>query len=72
MSEYVPSSARNRKGRPQLAPETQALADELARRAAEIHARADGELSIGEAVALAAFRMGVEGPQTMTEPGDES
>ena len=72
MTAYEPTSARNRKGRPQLAPETQALADELARRAAEIHARADGELSITEAVALAAFRMGVEGPQTMTEPGDES
>jgi len=65
-------SPRNRKARPQLAPETQALADELARRAAEIHARSDGELSITEAVALAAFRMGVEGPQTVTEPGDES
>lgn len=72
MSEYEPSSARSRKGRPQMTPEAQRLADELARRAAEIHARSDGELSITEAVALAAFRMGLEAPQTMTEPGDES
>lgn len=72
MSEYEPTSARNRRGRPQLAPETQQLADELARRAAGIHARANGELSISEAVALAAFRMGLEAPQTVTERGDES
>ncbi|MGW1492595.1 hypothetical protein [Streptomyces sp. NPDC002402] len=70
MTAYEPTSARNRK-RPQLAPETQALADELARRAAEIHARSDGDLSITEAVALAAFRMGLEAPQTPTdETGD--
>lgn len=54
-----------------MAEEVQQLADELARRAAEIHARSDGELSIPEAVALAAFRMGVEAPQTVTEPGGE-
>jgi hypothetical protein len=54
-----------------MAEEVQQLADELARRAAQIHARSEGELSIPEAVALAAFRMGVEAPQTMTEPGDE-
>ncbi|MFE0088794.1 hypothetical protein [Streptomyces sp. NPDC059016] len=72
MSEYVPSSARNRKGRPQLTPEAQALADELSRRAAQMWAESDGELSIAEAVELAAFRMGREVPQTLTERGDES
>ena len=72
MTDYEPTSSRNRRGRPQMAEETQALADELARRATEIHARSDGELSLTEAVALAAFRMGVEGPQTGTESGDES
>ncbi|MFD3333553.1 hypothetical protein ACFWV1_13035 [Streptomyces sp. NPDC058700] len=71
MSNYEPTSARNRRGRPQMAEEVQQLADELARRAAQIHARSEGELSIPEAVALAAFRMGVEAPQTVTEPGDE-
>jgi hypothetical protein len=30
-------------------------------------AESDGELSIAEAVELAAFRMGVEAPQTATE-----
>lgn len=62
---------RSRKGRPQLPPEAQAVADELSRRAAEMWADSDGELSIAEAVELAAFRMGIEMPQTMTEPGVE-
>ena len=35
-----------------------------------IAAESDGELSIAEAVELAAFRMGVENPQTVTEPGE--
>ena len=72
MSTYEPTSARNRRGRPQMPEATQELANELARRAAEIHARSDGELSIVEAVALAAFRMGVEAPQIDTERGGES
>ena len=59
---------RSRKGRPQMSPEAQAVADELSRRAAEMWAASDGELSIAEAVELAAFRMGAETPQTMTEP----
>jgi hypothetical protein len=63
---------RNRKGRPQMTPEQQALTDELARRATEMWAESDGELSIAEAVELAAFRMGVELPQTSTEPRSES
>lgn len=72
MTGYQPTSARNRRGRPQMPEATQALADELACRAAEIHARSDGELSIVEAVALAAFRMGVEAPQIATEAEGES
>jgi hypothetical protein len=63
---------RSRKGRPQMTPEQQALTDELARRATEMWAESDGELSIAEAVELAAFRMGAEMPQTSTELGDES
>ena len=62
---------RSRKGRPQMTPEVQAVADELSRPAAQMWAESDGELSIAEAVELAAFRMGVEMPQTMTEPGVE-
>lgn len=62
---------RSRKGRPQMTAEAQAVADELARRAAEMWAEADGELSIVEAVELAAFRMGVETPQTVMEQAGE-
>ena len=67
-----PPGRRSRKGRPQMPPEVQAVADELSRRAAEMWAEADGELSIAEAVELAAFRMGVEMPQTLTESAVES
>ncbi|GGV36768.1 hypothetical protein GCM10010293_40220 [Streptomyces griseoflavus] len=63
--------ARSRKGRPQLSPEAQALADELSRRAAQMWADSEGGLSIREAVELAAFRMGVEIQQTVTEPAVE-
>jgi hypothetical protein len=55
-----------------MPPEVQAVADELSRRAAQMWAESDGELSIAEAVELAAFRMGAEGPQTGTEPQAES
>ena len=72
MSHDFAPGPRNRKGRPQLSPEAQAVADELARRAAEMWAESDGELSIAEAVELAAFRMGAETPQTSTEPRSES
>ncbi|MFF6781403.1 hypothetical protein [Streptomyces sp. NPDC012510] len=71
MAEFTPGR-RSRKGRPQMPPEVQAVADELSRRAAQMWAEADGELSIAEAVELAAFRMGAEAPQTMTEPQGES
>lgn len=63
---------RSRKGRPEMSPEAQALADELSRRAAQMWAESDGELSIAEAVELAAFRMGLEAGQTSTEPRSES
>jgi hypothetical protein len=63
---------RSRKGRPQLSPDAQALADELSRRATQMWAESDGGLSIVEAVELAAFRMGAETPQTKTEHGSES
>jgi len=59
-----PPGPRNRKGRPQMTEQQQALTDELARRATEMWAESDGELSIAEAVELAAFRMGAETPQT--------
>lgn len=76
MSHDFTPGARSRKGRPQLTPEAQALADELSRRAAQMWAEADGELSIQEAVELAAFRMGAEDgyklAQTRTEPGGGS
>lgn len=63
---------RSRRGRAPMPPEVQAVADELSRRAAEMWAESDGELSIAEAVELAAFRMGAEAPQTGTELGSES
>lgn len=69
--EFTPGR-RSRKGRPLMPEDVQAVADELSRRAAEMWAESDGELSIAEAVELAAFRMGAETPQTMTEAGDES
>ena len=71
MSTDFQPSRRCRKGRPQLAPETQAIADELSRRATQMWAESDGELSIAEAVEIAAFRMGAELPQTRTRPAGE-
>lgn len=68
MSNDFAPGRRSRKGRPQMTPEQQALTDELARRATEMWAASDGELSIAEAVELAAFRMGAETLQTGTEP----
>ncbi len=55
-----------------LTPEQQELADDLHVRALSLRAASDGELSIREAVALAAVQLGLEGPQTVTEPGAES
>lgn len=71
--EFAPGR-RSRRGRAPLPPETQAVADELSRRAAQMWAEADGELSIAEAVELAAFRMGAEDGYrtglTRTEPSE--
>lgn len=67
MSHDFQPGRRCRKGRPQLAPEAQRMADELARLATQMRAEADGELSIAEAVELAAFRIGAETPETITE-----
>ncbi|OUD03335.1 hypothetical protein [Streptomyces swartbergensis] len=69
--EFVPGS-RCRKGRPSMTPEQQALTDELSRRAAQLWAEADGELSIAEAVELAAFQLGAKTTQTVTESRSES
>ncbi|TVZ96484.1 hypothetical protein [Streptomyces sp. BK340] len=64
--EFTPG-LRSRKGRAPMPPEVQAVAGELSRRAAQMWAESDGELSIAEAVELAAFRMGAETPQTSTD-----
>lgn len=63
--------SRNRTGRPALTPEQQALADDLHVRALALRAASDGELSIREAVDLAAIQLGLEAPQTMTDLGVE-
>jgi len=63
---------RSRKGRAPMPEAVQAVADELSRRAAQMWAESDGELSIQEAVELAAFRMGVEAPQTGADRAVES
>jgi hypothetical protein len=68
--EFVPGP-RCRKGRPSMTPEQQALTDELSRRAAEMWADADGELSIAEAVELAAFQVSSKTIQTATESRSE-
>lgn len=65
-----PTSKRNRKGRPSMTPQQTALADELHMRALALRTASDGELSITEAVHLAAVQLGLEAPQTMT--GEES
>ncbi|MCT9092898.1 hypothetical protein N4G70_29095 [Streptomyces sp. ASQP_92] len=52
-----------------LTPEQQALAEDLHVRALALRAASDGELSIREAVDLAAFQLGLEAPQTGTVDG---
>ena len=72
MNDFRPGR-KCRKGRSVLKPETQALAGVLARRALQMREDPGCELSIAEAVDLAAFRMGVEVPQNGTElePSDD-
>ena len=72
MSHEFAPGRRSRRGRAPMPAEVQAVADELSRRAAQMWAEADGELSIAEAVELAAFRMGVETPQTGMDGAGES
>jgi hypothetical protein len=50
-----------------MTPEQQALADELHMRALALRTASDGELSITEAVHLAAVQLGLEAPQTVTD-----
>lgn len=72
MSTPWPSSSRKRAGRPQLTETQQALADDLHTRALALRLASDGELSIREAVNLAAVQLGLEAPQTVTDEGVES
>lgn len=65
------TKSRNRSGRPLLTAEQQLLADDLHVRALALRAASDGELSIREAVDLAAVQLGLETPQTMTGAGVE-
>lgn len=71
LDRWGPTRRRNGKAR-DLTPKQLELADELHMRAAAIRLASDGELSIREAVDLAAVQLGLEAPQTMTERGDES
>lgn len=71
MSQDFAPSRRCRKGRPSMTPEQQALTDELSRRAAQMWADSDGELSIAEAVELAAFQIGTKTTQNATESRSE-
>lgn len=64
-----PTSKRSRKGRPSMTPEQQELADELHMRALALQTASDGDLSITEAVQLAAVQLGLEAP---SPPPDEA
>lgn len=55
-----------RRRRRVLPPQQQALADELQKRATALRDGSGGELSVREAVALAAVQLGLELPE---EPG---
>ncbi|MCX4778134.1 hypothetical protein [Streptomyces sp. NBC_01264] len=57
-----PTSKRSHKGRPSLTAEQQDLADELHMRALALRTASDGDLSITEAVHLAAVQLGLEAP----------
>lgn len=56
-----------RRRRRVLPPEQQALADELTARATALRDGSDGELSVREAVALAAVQLGLELPEVCGE-----
>ena len=69
--EWAPTRRPNGKAR-DLNPEQQALADDLHTRALALRLASDGELSIREAVDLAAVQLGLEVPQTVTVEGVEA
>lgn len=54
-----------------LTPQQQAMADDLHIRALALRTASDGELSIREAIDLAAVQLGYEAPQTSTEQTGE-
>ncbi|MFD8144750.1 hypothetical protein [Streptomyces sp. NPDC059708] len=62
-----PASKRNRRGRPSMTAEQQELADELQMRAHALRIASDGELSVAEAVHLAAVQLGLEAPHSEPE-----
>lgn len=62
---------RSRTRRPQMTAEQQELADDLHIRALAIRAASEGELSIRDAVHLAAVQLGLEAPQIDTEGAAE-
>lgn len=66
-----PERSHRKTGRGGLTAEQQALADDLHVKALAMRAASDGELSIREAVELAAHQLGLQTPQTDTdEAGD--
>lgn len=66
-----PTSKRSRKGRPSMTPEQQELADELHMRALALRTASDGDLSITEAVHLAAVQLRLEAPQSGAGEGPD-
>lgn len=70
MNEWQPGP-RSRRRRPRLTDEQQRLADDLHVRALAIRAASDGEVSIRDAVHLAAVQLGLEAPQNDTDEAVE-
>lgn len=66
-----PERSHRRTGRGGLTQEQQALADDLHVKALAMRAASDGELSIREAVELAAHQLGLESPQTHIDEAGE-
>lgn len=72
MADEWPAQSRRRKPRPAMTPEQQAMADDIHVRALAIRAASDGEVSIREAVDLAAVQLGLESPQVLISEEAES
>jgi hypothetical protein len=66
VDDWAPSRRPTGKARG-LSPEQQQLADELHMRALALRTASDGELSITEAVHLAAVQLGLEAPREAIE-----